>query len=105
MVSSMSKKVGQATKPGIAGPMNLSKWGTSDIPEELYHVHARKRIWDDWTGKLERPIPYKYRSVASPALENSTHAGSDPSTGSGAQGASPNNVNCNGVQQFINHDI
>jgi dipeptidyl aminopeptidase/acylaminoacyl peptidase len=42
---------------------NLSKWGTSDIPEELYHVHARKRIWDDWEGKLKTsPIYYVERS-------------------------------------------
>ena len=42
---------------------NLSKWGTSDIPEELYHVHARKRIWDDWQGKLQSsPIYYVDRA-------------------------------------------
>lgn len=42
---------------------NLSKWGTSDIPEELYHVHARKRIWDDWEGKLKTsPIYWVERS-------------------------------------------
>ncbi len=32
---------------------NISKWGTSDIPEELFLVHARERIWDDWMGFLE----------------------------------------------------
>ncbi len=42
---------------------NVSKWGTSDIPEELYHVHARKRIWDDWEGKLKSsPIYYVDRA-------------------------------------------
>lgn len=42
---------------------NISKWGTSDIPEELYLVHSRKRIWDDWQWQLERsPIYYVDRS-------------------------------------------
>lgn len=42
---------------------NLSKWGTSDIPEELYLVHARSRIWEDWEGYLKRsPIYYVDRS-------------------------------------------
>ena len=38
---------------------NLSKWGTSDIPEEMFLVHSRKRIWDDYQFFLERsPIFY-----------------------------------------------
>lgn len=38
---------------------NISKWGTSDIPEELYLVHARQRIWEDYMGFLKRsPIYY-----------------------------------------------
>jgi len=38
---------------------NISKWGTSDIPEELYLVHARERIWEDYQSFLERsPIYY-----------------------------------------------
>jgi dipeptidyl aminopeptidase/acylaminoacyl peptidase len=38
---------------------NISKWGTSDIPEELYLVHSRKRIWEDYDFFLERsPIYY-----------------------------------------------
>lgn len=42
---------------------NLSKWGTSDIPDELYYVHARSRIWESWQKKLERsPIYYVDRS-------------------------------------------
>jgi dipeptidyl aminopeptidase/acylaminoacyl peptidase len=42
---------------------NISKWGTSDIPEELYLVHSRKRIWSDWQWQLERsPIYYVDRS-------------------------------------------
>lgn len=42
---------------------NISKWGTSDIPEELYLVHSRKRIWDYWEDNLLRsPIYYVDRS-------------------------------------------
>ncbi len=38
---------------------NISKWGTSDIPEEMFLVHSRKRIWDDYKFFLERsPIFY-----------------------------------------------
>ncbi len=38
---------------------NISKWGTSDIPEEMFLVHSRKRIWDDYQFFLERsPIFY-----------------------------------------------
>jgi dipeptidyl aminopeptidase/acylaminoacyl peptidase len=37
----------------------LSKVGTSDIPDELYQVHMRKHVWDDWQLMLERsPIRY-----------------------------------------------
>jgi dipeptidyl aminopeptidase/acylaminoacyl peptidase len=42
---------------------NISKWGTSDIPEELFLVHSRKRIWDYWEDNLKRsPIYYVDRS-------------------------------------------
>ncbi|MDZ7808635.1 MAG: S9 family peptidase [Gracilimonas sp.] len=47
---------------------NLSKWGTSDIPEELYHVHARKRIWDDYQGYLERSPIYHVDNAKTPLL-------------------------------------
>ncbi|HAC16801.1 MAG TPA: S9 family peptidase [Bacteroidetes bacterium] len=47
---------------------NLSKWGTSDIPEELYHVHARKRIWDDWEGKLKSSPVYWVERSQTPLL-------------------------------------
>ncbi|MEE8450877.1 MAG: S9 family peptidase [Thermoguttaceae bacterium] len=33
---------------------NISKVGTTDIPEEMYLVHHRKRLWDDWDYFLER---------------------------------------------------
>ena len=31
---------------GIAN--NISKMGTTDIPEEMHLVHHRKRLWEDW---------------------------------------------------------
>ncbi|HBQ58221.1 MAG TPA: S9 family peptidase, partial [Balneolaceae bacterium] len=45
-----------------------SKWGTSDIPEELYHVHARKRIWEDYQGYLERSPIYHVDNAETPLL-------------------------------------
>ncbi|MEL6614563.1 MAG: prolyl oligopeptidase family serine peptidase, partial [Bacteroidota bacterium] len=37
----------------------VSKVGTTDIPDEEFYVHARKRPWDNWTYFLERsPIYY-----------------------------------------------
>ena len=42
---------------------NISKWGTSDIPEELYLVHSRSWLWDNWQKSLESsPIYYVDRS-------------------------------------------
>lgn len=38
---------------------NVSKIGTTDIPEEMYLVHHRKRLWEDWSYFMERsPIRY-----------------------------------------------
>lgn len=47
---------------------NISKWGTSDIPEELYQVHARKRIWDDYQDYLERSPIYYVDQAKTPLL-------------------------------------
>lgn len=33
---------------------NVSKVGTTDIPEEMFLVHHRKHLWDDWEYFLER---------------------------------------------------
>jgi dipeptidyl aminopeptidase/acylaminoacyl peptidase len=33
---------------------NVSKVGTTDIPEEMYLVHHLKRLWDDWDYFIER---------------------------------------------------
>lgn len=42
---------------------NISKFGTSDIPNEMFLVHSRKRVWDDWKWQLERsPIYYADRA-------------------------------------------
>jgi dipeptidyl aminopeptidase/acylaminoacyl peptidase len=41
----------------------VSKVGTTDIPDEEFLVHARKRPWDDWQFFLERsPIYYAGQS-------------------------------------------
>lgn len=47
---------------------NISKWGTSDIPEELYLVHARKRIWEDYEFFLERSPIYYAGQAETPLL-------------------------------------
>jgi len=47
---------------------NISKWGTSDIPEELYQVHARKRIWDNYQDYLERSPIYYVDQAKTPLL-------------------------------------
>jgi dipeptidyl aminopeptidase/acylaminoacyl peptidase len=41
----------------------ISKVGTTDIPDEEFLVHARKRPWDDWQFFLERsPVYYAGQS-------------------------------------------
>lgn len=47
---------------------NLSKWGTSDIPEEMFLVHSRKRIWDDYQFFLERSPIYYADQAKTPLL-------------------------------------
>ena len=47
---------------------NISKWGTSDIPEELYLVHARERIWEDYQGFLERSPIFHAGDAQTPLL-------------------------------------
>lgn len=37
----------------------ISKFGTTDIPQEMYNVHSRQWPWEDWQGMLEvSPIYY-----------------------------------------------
>jgi dipeptidyl aminopeptidase/acylaminoacyl peptidase len=48
---------------------NISKWGTSDIPEELYLVHSRQRLWDgNWMKYLERSPIYHVDRARTPLL-------------------------------------
>ncbi|MCB0588573.1 MAG: S9 family peptidase, partial [Phaeodactylibacter sp.] len=47
---------------------NISKWGTSDIPEELYLVHSRKRIWEDYEFFLKRSPVYYAGQCKTPLL-------------------------------------
>lgn len=47
---------------------NISKWGTSDIPEEMFLVHSRKRIWDDYQFYLERSPIYYAGQAKTPLL-------------------------------------
>lgn len=46
----------------------ISKSGTTDIADEMYHVHARKRIWDDWQFFLERSPIYYVQKARTPLL-------------------------------------
>ena len=55
---------------------NISKWGTSDIPEELFLVHSRKRIWKDWDGYLKRSPVYYVDRAQTPILI--MHGANDP---------------------------
>ncbi|MEK6675143.1 MAG: S9 family peptidase [Planctomycetota bacterium] len=57
-----------------AGVMNvgvsdqISMFGTSDIPEEWYLVHSRKRLWEDWKFFLERSPIYHVGKAKTPLL-------------------------------------
>ena len=46
----------------------LSKWGTSDIPQELYLVHSREWLWenDNWQKYLERSPIYHVDNAETP---------------------------------------
>lgn len=46
----------------------ISKQGTTDIPDEMYLVHARKRPWDDWRFFLERSPIYYAEQARTPIL-------------------------------------
>lgn len=50
---------------------NLSLWGTSDIPEELYLVHSRERLWESdakWLDYLKRSPVYWVSRAQTPIL-------------------------------------
>jgi dipeptidyl aminopeptidase/acylaminoacyl peptidase len=46
----------------------ISKMGTTDIPDEEYLVHARRRPWDDWQALLERSPIYHADKSRTPLL-------------------------------------
>jgi len=46
----------------------ISKSGTTDIPEEMYLVHARKRLWEDFQFFLERSPIYYVEQARTPLL-------------------------------------
>jgi dipeptidyl aminopeptidase/acylaminoacyl peptidase len=46
----------------------ISKSGTTDIADEMFHVHARKRIWDDWEFFLKRSPIYYVEKAKTPIL-------------------------------------
>jgi dipeptidyl aminopeptidase/acylaminoacyl peptidase len=46
----------------------LSKVGTTDIPDEEYYVHARKRPWEAWQFLLERSPIYHAGQCTTPLL-------------------------------------
>lgn len=46
----------------------IAKSGTTDIPEEEYLVHARKRPWEDWNFFLERSPIHHVTKAKTPIL-------------------------------------
>ncbi len=54
----------------------ISKVGTSDIPDEMYLVHQRLRPWDDWEFFLERSPIYWAGQSRTPLLI--AHGKEDP---------------------------
>jgi len=46
----------------------ISKFGTTDIPREMFNVHARAWPWDDWNWMLERSPIYHAGQVKTPLL-------------------------------------
>ncbi|MFH0944573.1 MAG: S9 family peptidase [Planctomycetota bacterium] len=46
----------------------ISKAGSTDIPEEMFMVHARKRPWDDWKFFLERSPIFYVEQARTPLL-------------------------------------
>ncbi len=46
----------------------LSKFGSSDIPQEMYNVHSRAWPWEDWMWMLERSPVYHADKTRTPLL-------------------------------------
>lgn len=47
---------------------SISKFGTTDIPEEMFLVHHRKRLWDDWDYFLKSSPIYHSDKHKTPLL-------------------------------------
>ncbi|MEM8816885.1 MAG: S9 family peptidase [Pseudomonadota bacterium] len=54
----------------------ISKFGTGDIPLEMYNVHARTWPWDDWMWMLRRSPVYHAGKTKTPLLI--MHGDADP---------------------------
>lgn len=54
----------------------ISKFGTSDIPQEMFAVHSRAWPWEDWQFMLERSPIYHAPKSKTPLLI--MHGDSDP---------------------------
>lgn len=46
----------------------ISKSGTTDIADEMFLVHARKRVWEDWQFFLERSPIFYVEKARTPIL-------------------------------------
>ena len=46
----------------------ISKFGTTDIPNEMFNVHARAWPWDDWMWMLERSPVFHAGKTKTPLL-------------------------------------
>ncbi|WP_237851990.1 alpha/beta hydrolase family protein [Rhodohalobacter sulfatireducens] len=47
---------------------NISLWGESDIPKEMYLVHTRKQVWNNWNWFLDRSPIYHVANAQTPLL-------------------------------------
>lgn len=47
---------------------NLSRWATSDIPQELYLAHMHRHLWEDYQYYLERSPIYYAGQAGTPLL-------------------------------------
>ena len=46
----------------------ISKFGTTDIPQEMFNVHSLKWPWEDWQGMLEVSPIYHVEKAETPLL-------------------------------------